>query len=445
MPKHTALSPGRVILAAIITLICIGTALLRCPWAQSEAVSTVHCLFTATSAVCTTGRLIVPLEHFSSYGHMIILVLIQLGALGLITFSVFFLSLFTTIGLSTKSITGEAMELHHSNDPLKMAIFTIYFTIAAELIGFIATWIIIAPYHASWLTGSWLALCHSVSSFCNAGILFIPLQGAPYSSTAASLLLAITGSLAFIGGLGFIVWRDVFTLFFNGNEHRRSHLLLHTRLVLITTATIIGLLTIGIWSIEYNPFTTDTAWYTGLYHALFNAICFRGPGFTTLAMQAIHPATVLLIMIASFIGSSPGSTGSGIKVTTIALLGITIRATLLRNTTISTKGRTIPHDQIFKAVAIFTLSILWISSMSIPLLMSEYGLDPFSLLFEAVSAFSNLGLTTLGSITPSVYGIYLMIASMIVGRIGSLTVLLALKKQSKYPELYYPEERIMMG
>jgi trk system potassium uptake protein TrkH len=445
MPKHASLSPGRVILAAVLTIIMLGTFLLQLPWAQTTPVSALNCFFTATTAVCTTGRLVVPLEHFSWYGHSIILMLMQLGALGLITFSVFFLSLFTTLGLSTKSITGEAMELHHSNDPLRIAIFTIYFTLAAELFGFVCTWFILAPYYTSWTTCAWLSLCHAISSFCNAGILFIPLQSTVYSAPHAIALLGITGGLAFVGGLGFIVWRDVFTLLFTDRDQKRSHLLLHTRLVLITTGIIIALLTFCIFFLEYNPFTHNTNVSMGLLDALFNAISFRGPGFTTLAINSIRPATLLLIMLASFIGSSPGSAGSGIKVTTCALLFITIRATLLRNTTISTKGRTIPHDQIFKALAIFTLSVLWISITTFFLLMSEHGAEPFALIFEAVSAFTNLGLSCVGSYSLSLFGKYLLISSMIVGRIGSLTVLLALKKQSKYPELYYPEERIMMG
>jgi trk system potassium uptake protein TrkH len=440
MPYSFAISPGRVVIVSMLSGLLLGTLLLACPWAQTVPIGWLDCLFTATSSLSVTGLLVLPLSAFSWWGHIVIMLLMQIGALGVITLTVFLLSLFTTLGLSTKSMTGEVLELHATQGQHleSLVMFIILITLTCEVVGFLGCFIGLYPYYTIGLA-AFLALFQAVSAFCSTGLTLVPLQHFARGTLPLNLVLITTALLVFIGELGFVVWRDVALYVRTLYNRRRTVLSLHTRIVLTMTPAIILVLFFAIWLLEYNGYVTF------IMEALFNAICLRSSGFTTLVPVAMHYSTILVIMVVSFIGSSPGSTGSGIRITTFTVFLAAIKATLLRRSQVEIKGRSIPNEQVFKAISIVTLSSAWVLLSAFLLLITESHHQPFDCLLEACSAFANLGLSR--GLTPllSVAGKCIVIMSMLVGRIGSLTLLLALKKTTKSSELYYPEERVMLS
>lgn len=440
MLNNLAASPGRVVIMTMLSGLLCGTLLLACSWAQTVPVGWLDCLFTATSSLCVTGLLVVPLASFTWWGHMVIMLLMQIGALGVITLTVFLLSLFTTLGLSTKSMTGEVLELHATQGQQleSLVMFIMVITVACELVGFVLCLMALYPYYTLG-ESTFFALFQSISAFCSTGLTLIPLDSARTGVLSFNILLVTTALLVFIGELGFVVWRDVSLYLRTLYNRRRSMLSLHTRIVLTVTPALITALLLVVWTLEYQGNVMF------LPEALFNAICLRSSGFTTLVPATLQYATVLCIMVISFIGSSPGSTGSGIKITTFAVFLAAVKSTLLRRAQVEIKGRTIPNEQVFKAISIVTLSIAWVLCSSFLLLIVESGHNPFDCLLEACSAFANLGVSR--GMTPllTTAGKGIIIMSMLVGRIGSLTLLLSLKKTTKSSELYYPEERVMLS
>lgn len=442
--KTVFTSPGRTVILTIMLCIVLGAGLLSLPFAQTAPVSFFDCFFMATSSVCVTGLMTVPLSSFSPFGQLIILLLIQVGALGLITLTVFFVSLFTTVDLSTRTITGEIFELTGGRHPISLAMFTIIFTLCCEAIGFIiCTGLLYQTYPPA--QAILYGLFHAISSFCSAGITPLTLSAAALGSGIYTALLLMTALLVLIGSLGFVVWYEIVTHLQRLHEQKHFHWSLHTRLVGTITFWIVLLSTIFLFFLEYRTGFMESPSVMPLIESFCNAVFYRSAGFTTLVIANIHIATLFIIMIMAFIGSGPGSTGSGVKITTFAIFIAAIKATLLRHGAVELKGRTIPNDQVFKAMAILALSLAWLAALIFVLFIIEEQFAPLDLIFEAVSAFANLGLSR--GITPllSSVGKVLLMASMLIGRIGSLTILLALKKYEKTREFFYPEERVVMS
>ena len=257
--------------------------------------------------------------------------------------------------------------------------------------------------------------------------------------------MIITGLLVLVGGLGFIVWQEVVRYIQSFSKHKHFHFSLHSKIVFSMTALLIFFMSFIVFALEYiHQFMEHPSLHL-ILASLFDGTALRSAGFTTLNFSAIHSATLFTIMVISFIGSSPGSTGGGIKTTTFAVFLAAIRATLSRRTWVEIKQRTIPNNQVFKAMAIFSLSLCWIAITIFFLLLTEQGWRFVDIMSEAFAAFTNLGLST--GITPylSVKGKLLIISSMLIGRIGSLTLLLAFKTPQTKSGLHYPEERILMG
>jgi trk system potassium uptake protein TrkH len=247
------------------------------------------------------------------------------------------------------------------------------------------------------------------------------------------------------GGLGFITWHELFTYFTHQGPKNRSVLSLHTKIILITTAAIIATTITTFWFLERSNTLIDLGWFDAATNTIFNGISMRGTGFTTVSPHEVSLATILIIMIASFIGASPGSTGSGIKTTTLALFLATIRAAVNERSSVEIRGRRIAKDQIHKSLAVVALSVSWILLVTFILLITEPTWEFIDVLFEVMSAFATLGLSL--GITPllSVTGKLLILTTMIIGRIGLLTIVLALRKPHDTADFSYPEERVMLG
>ncbi len=443
LQKFLAQSPGRTVLFSIIVTILSGAGLLMLPAAQHHPISFIDCLFTATSATCVTGVLTIPFDSFTLFGKCIILGLIQIGGIGLITLWLFLVALFVNLGISTHYMLSQILELSTLKNPRSILFFIIKVTLLVEALGAVAIYALIYRHYPTH-EAIFHAIFHSISSFCNAGLsTFGQHSLVPFQTNIP--MLAVTALLILAGGIGFVTFRELIDYLRAKWQHRRFQFSLTTRVIGTMTILLIGGATALLLLLEGATHFPHGPWWLTGSNMLFNAIAYRSTGLTTIELSSMQTATVFMIIMYSFIGSSPVSTGSGIKVTTFALFLATIRAVIKGRMTVEIKGRRIPQDQIFKAVAVLTLSFSWIIISTFLLALFEHHSDFISVFFEAVSSFTNLGLAT--EITPmlSIPGKLLVICNMCAGRVGSLTLLLALSMYRERVEYQYPEERIMMG
>ena len=445
--KITNFSPGRILLASFIFVISVGAFLLSLPQARLVNISILDIFFTSASATCVTGLIVVPISYFSFFGKCIILSLIQIGGLGLITLSFFFISLFLNLGMATKLMAGQILDFHFWGKIKGFLILIIGITFSIELIGTICLYF---PFRETLPADKaiFYAVFHSISAFCNAGICLydnnmINFINYPFTLMTLSVLV-------FAGGIGFIVWYEIAsyirTLIRPLNKEKKIYAFsLHTKLVLSVSTALIIFGTIFIWCIEkYNIFQ-KTNLITSITNSIFMSSTIRCAGFFTFKIGEASLATILIFLILMFIGASPNSAGSGIKTTTFILFIATVISIAKGRDVIEISGRTIPIDQIYKGITIIALASTWIIGTTFMLLLTDQKFSFIQILFETISAFSTTGLST--GITPymSFYGKILLIITMIVGRIGSLTLILALQKH-KTTHLYrYPEERILIG
>lgn len=435
--KILFVSPGRTLIGALLCIIGIGTFLLSLPISQVETHTFIDLLFTSTSACCVTGLLTTSIHSFTFFGKSIILLLIQIGGLGLITLTVFFISLFFNVGIKTHLMAGQLLELESWKNTRSILGFIITLTMSMEILGSLMLYWTIDQPHG--FVRAFNALFHAVSSFCSAGF---EIFSYPFSQFATNIpFLCISGILIVIGELGFITWSELFkNASYTIKNKKPLRLSLHSKIVIIFTIGIILTTSFCLFLLEYAHNPT----LTGALNSTFNAIAYRSSGFTTKSIGALQNASLFIIMLVAFIGSSPGSTGSGIKITTFALLLATVRAVITGKSVVEMKGRQIPNDQIIKAFAVFTLSIACIGATTFALLITERW-SFLESLFEACAAFSNLGLSIRNSTHLSTLGKIIIMIAMILGRIGSLTLILAIKKKKKAALFHYPEERIMLS
>lgn len=427
----------------------LGTLLLALPMAHVKPMAFIDLLFTSTSATCVTGLFTIPLNNFTFFGKAVILGLIQIGALGLATMSLFIISLFIDLGLGTRFMAGQLFELDSWENIKKMLIFTFGSTFTLEILGALSFFSIFKteyPLH----NAIFYSFFHSISAFCNAGISFfhfLTKQNLQQYSTNYIFLITTT-LLTFFGGLGFITWHEIMVRirsYVLSKKQRRFSL--HSKIILYGTITLLVGATIIFLLLENDNTLQHLSISLKFTNALFHAVSFKSCGFVLAQLTDFHTATIFFIMIIGLIGSAPGSTGSGMKITTIMLFLSTIRATINGRSTVDIFEREIPIDQIYKVIAIISLSIGWILFTTFCLLITENNWNFLDVFFETISAFSNVGFSLKGTEQLSDIGKVLIMITMFIGRIGSLTFILGLKLKARKEtvEYSYPEERVMLG
>lgn len=447
--KLIDLSPAHIIISSFLVLILLGTLLLALPIAHVKPMSFLDLLFTSTSATCVTGLFTIPLSNFTFFGKAVILGLIQVGALGLATMSLFIVSLFIDLGLGTRFMAGQLFELDSWDNIKRMLIFTFGSTLTLEILGALSFFSIFQteyPVH----NAAFYSLFHSISAFCNAGISFshfLTEQNLQHYSTNYVFLITTT-VLTFFGGLGFITLHEIIhrcrTYFTSKKPYRFS---LHSKIILYGTFSLIGIATIIFLLLENHNTLKSLSIPLKAANAIFHGISFKSCGFILPNLIDLYPATLFFILFVSIIGSAPGSTGSGIKITTFMIFLSTVRASINGRSTVDIFEREIPLDQIYKVIAIISLSLGWILFTTFCLLITEPSWNFFDIFFETISAFSNLGFSLKGTEKLSDFGKIFIMATMFIGRIGSLTFILGLKLKARKEtiEYSYPEERVMLG
>lgn len=441
-------SPSRTILISVFITIVIGTLLLWTPWARNTDASLLDLFFTATSVTCVTGLFPIDIQTtFTTFGHVVLLLLMQIGALGLITMTLFFMALFTRLGLTTQLMAGQVLEIEKLRHMRTLVISIVTIALCTEVIGAIFMFIGVNRYYNYPLsTTIFRSIFQAIASFCNAPGVTL-LDGGIIPPNSAILLITST-CLVFFGGLGFIVWRELLTYVSTFFQKRRHMFTLHSKIVMFVSTAIVISAAAMFFILERNNTMIDLSWPYQIINSIFHAVTSRSSGVLSTQLNDFVPATIFVIMIISFIGSAPGSPGSGIKVTNLAIFFAAVKSTIYGKTHVDIMGRKIAMDQIYKAIAIIFLSIIWIIIATLLLMITE-GAKNWKLqdiLFENISAFANLGLTTGITYYLSYIGKIIVIIGMIVGRIGGLTFLLALKRVHKEKrEVAYPEERIMLS
>lgn len=442
--KKWAFTPTQVLALGFAALILLGTFLLTLPIAtvDGQGTSFIDALFTSTSATCITGLAVVDTgQYFTVFGQMVILFLVQIGGLGFMSFATLFaIILGKKITLKERILLQEAYNQLNTGGIVQLVKYILYFSFLIEGLGALilaAHWF----HDLGWKKAIYFGIFHAVTAFNNAGFdLFGHYQSLCGYVNDGIVNLVIIG-LVVLGGLGFTVLAELFL-------HRGKKLHLHSYLVLKTTAILIMVSTIVIYCLEVgNPQTLQPLDpRSRILASLFQAITPRSVGFSTLPTGDLRDGTLFFMSMLMFIGAAPGSTGGGIKITTFAVILLSLKAALTGKHYLTVRERIIPKSQIEKAYIIAFLALLAIMTVTIILTITEDE-EFLPLLFEAVSAFATVGLST--GITPDLTlgGKITLILAMYTGRVGLLTLAfaLALGKKGYKPELKYPEEKILIG
>jgi trk system potassium uptake protein TrkH len=443
-------TPPRILVAGFALVILIGAFLLALPWASvaGQELSFLDALFTSTSAVCVTGLTVTDTAaNFTLFGEVIILLLIQIGGLGFMTFATLFaIILGKKITLRERLVLQEALNQITLEGIVSLAKSVMQISLVIEALG---TLILTLRWSLdfTWGKAFYYGLFHAVSAFNNAGF---DLFGKFSSLTAytGDLVVNITIMLLIIaGGLGFTViaalypWR-------HGKLLREKRMSLQTKLVLQATAILIFLGTGVILLLEYaNPLTLGPLpWGTKILAAFFQAVSPRTAGFNTIDLMGMHETTLLFMIVLMFVGASPGSTGGGIKTTTFITLLFSVLSTYRNEPYVVVEGRTLPNDLIRKALAVAASAACLVILVTFILTITEHtGLFP--LLFEATSAFGTVGLTLGVTLSLSAFGKAVIMLTMFAGRLGPLTLVffLSRRKAGSAAQIKYPEERIIIS
>lgn len=436
------LSPVQILALGFGIVILIGALLLMLPIASKDGTVTpfIDAFFTSTSAVCVTGLVTLnTAEHWTYFGSTVIIFLIQIGGLGFMSFATLFaLILGKRITLKERLIMQEAMNTFSLQGLVKLAKYILIFTFAIEGAGalFLSTQFI-PDYGIS--KGIYFSIFHSISAFCNAGFDLTGNSLVPYAEN--SVVILTISALIIIGGLGFAVWAEVY------NYGGIKKLSLHSKLVIVMTVLLIVAGWILMFLFEMNnPKTIENMSMKGkLLSSLFASVSPRTAGFNSLMTSDMTLASIFLTIILMFIGGSPGGTAGGIKTTTAGILFMTIVGVMRNKEDTEIFDRTISKGLVYKAFAISTIAIALIIVETMILSFTETGASLEYIIYEVTSAFGTVGLSL--GLTPqlSIVGKIFIALTMYIGRVGVLTLLLALSNKKNGSTIKYPEGKILVG
>lgn len=434
-------SPARILVLGFAACTVVGTVLLMLPVAtrNEQGLAIIDALFMATSAICVTGLVVVdPGSVLSTFGQMVILLLIQLGGLGFMTIaSLLAVLLGKRITIKERLILKEALNQNSLQGIVRLVQSIVVVAVAIQAAGAVLLAIAFAT-HMPIPQALYYGVFHAVSAFNNAGFDLFGNSLINYQSNPFVQLVVAT--LLISGGLGFIV-----LLSLAQNRHQLRRISLHTKLTVITSLALLVTGTIVIFAIEYGHGTFQHL--TGplqLLNSFFHSAASRSAGMNTVPLTQFSDATLLIIIVLMFIGSSPGSTGGGIKTTTFAIAVLMVWHTLRGHAEISTFYRTIAPATVIRALVIISISVTLVLVVTIVLSISEQA--PFLvLLFESVSAFGTVGLSLGITAGLSEFGKLVIIATMFAGRVGLLTLLFALASRVDRQTYRYPEDHVLVG
>ncbi len=440
------LSPIDKVLLSFIVLILTGACILYLPVCTVSGISFIDALFTSTSAVCVTGLIVLDTaKDFTFIGQLVILLLIQLGGLGIMTFSVALLSLMGgSVSIkwrfTLQSIYSDVSKLPIRNILGRIVIYTFTIEILVALVlltQFIKTF--------SLPDAIWHSVFHSISAFCNAG--FSTFSNNLMDYYGNSIVVISVAVAIILGGIGFLVMSELFTSRSLNLKRMWKTLTLHTRIVLVTTAILIAGGMILFYVLECDGILQKMSFKEKLLASFFHSVTARTAGFNTVDIGGLREATCLVLIFLMFIGGSPGSIAGGVKTSTFAILWLFLFSRLKGLRQIIVWERALAYDNVERAITLVVVSGLFIFFatfflVTLPTLPTGEFLQSF---FEVTSAFGTVGLSM--GITPKTVPLERIILCVVMytGRLGPLTLISALTLRKKTINIRYAEDHIMIG
>ena len=433
--------PAFIILESFIIVILLGTFLLNLNIASSngKSVGIENAIFTATSATCVTGLIVVnTARKWSFFGKLVIIILIQIGGLGTMSlFSAFFLFLKKRIGLRHRMIIKESLNLSSYTGVVRFVKSIIIFSLSIEVIGAMILAIRFVPMFGS--RGIWLSIFHSISAYCNAGFdLFGNSMESFYNDP---LVLLTISTLVIVGGLGFVVFSDLYKSKNFKNLTLHSKLSLTISLALLISGTVVFIVLEDSNANSIRDFSTGETILT----AFFQSTVARTAGFNSINLASIHHSTAFMLMLLMFVGANPASTGGGIKTTTFGILVLSTLSILRGENRFRAYKRSIKIEIIYRSIAILMLSLGIIAVSSFLISGIEHERFAFiDVMFEVFSAFGTVGTSRGITADLSLFSHIVLIIIMIFGRVGPFTVAYAISNHKKN-KIQYANGQVIVG
>ncbi|MBR5917598.1 MAG: potassium transporter KtrB [Lachnospiraceae bacterium] len=451
MKKHKHFSTTRLIMLFFLLAILVGSVILALPisWQKGVSVSYLDALFTATTAVCVTGLVTVPTySTWNVLGQIVILILIQIGGLGIVTvMSGIMIGFHKKIGLGQRMLIQDAFNLNTLSGIITFTKKVLIGTFIVEGTGALLYMTVFIPEFGP--KGIWISLFNSISAFCNAGIDIIA-DNSLCNYTLNPMINFTTSMLIIVSGIGYIVWWDVLGIIkeFPKKKFRCfKELTFHSKLAILVTFILIVSGGILFLIFEFNnPLTIkEYNFFQKLMASFFQSITTRTAGFATIPQENLTNASSYVSLILMFIGGSPTGTAGGIKTVTAAVLIASAIATIKNREETSLLHRSIPKQSVNKSVAVIAVSFA-IMSVSTILLCAVTKSDILDILYETVSATATVGLTRNFTSTLNSVGKLVIIVTMYLGRVGPISLFIALNTQKYSPNVIKnPTEQISVG
>lgn len=453
--------PGRLVICSFLVAILLGAVVLCTPFANARNADGIRCwthpvdaLFTATSAVCVTGLIVKDTGGgWSLFGQLTILALIQVGGLGIMTIYAFLLAMMRKrLSMGVERVLGGVIDADATENVGTLIKFICLLTLFAEAIGAVGLYLSWRPEFSGFWQCAYHSVFHAISAFCNAG----------FSLNADSMVkyqgnLAVNGvmwSLIIVGGLGFLVVRDLgryarWRLL--GRSGPRARLRVHTRVVLAITALLLVLGFVVILGTETNASFDGMTFKTRVLSAIFQSVTPRTAGFNTVETGSLAPSTTLLMMALMFIGGSPGSTAGGVKTSTVGIMVASILATARGRREAEMFHHSVRQETVHRVASIILLSVSVLVTGMFMLLISERtliadGRSSFmQVAFEAASAFGTVGLSLGLTAKLSIAGRLIIPVLMFVGRLGPVTLMMTAASSEGSVSYSFPEGQVLVG
>lgn len=442
LKKYIKLNGVQILSLGFIILIVIGSVILSLPSSSTtgEATNFLDAAFTATSAVCVTGLVTLDTStHWNVFGQTVIIILIQIGGLGFMSFATLIaIFLRRKISLKSRLVMQEAMNTFSIQGLVKMVIYIFGFTFAVEILGAILLSTQFIPQYG-FSTGIFYSIFHSISAFCNAGFDLFGTSLVTYNQNVFVIL--VISAIIIVGGLGFAVWLDFYKF------KNMKKITIHSKFVILVTTVLIFGGTILMFIFEYkNPNTIGNMMFKDkLLNSFFSSVTTRTAGFNSISINDMSNASKFLNISLMFIGGSPGSTAGGLKTTTIGIVVLTVISVIRGREDTELFGRRFTKSLVYKAFTLLFIGMGLVIIVTMMLSYTEKGVSFMDLLYETTSAFGTAGLST--GLTPKLsnVGKILIMLMMYFGRVGPLTVVLALARKRKKSGYKYPEGKILIG
>lgn len=440
------LRPAQLVLLSFTGVIFLGTFLLMLPFSSvdGKSISFIDGFFMATSATCVTGLSTLSLQdNFSLFGQVVILALIQIGGLSIMTlYSSMAILLGRSMRMKDRIIMQDLLDVSSLEELFAMIVNIIKYTFLIELWGGIVLTIAFTFEGFEFSKAIYYGFFHSISAFCNAG--FSLFNNSLESYATSPMIHGTIAILITLGGLGFIVLKELKEVVTSGKKLVR--LGLHSKIVIVTSIVLTVTGTLFIFFGEFLTSIDSYSLWEKMQISFFQSVTLRTAGFNSIPLTNLNKYTIYMMTLFMFIGGSPGSTAGGVKTTTLAILFYSIKSTLKGDKTVSVLDRKIPSPMVVRGTALMFISILITSFFILIIMKIEPEQSFLPIFFEVISASGTVGLTL--GITPylSVMGKLAIAILMLIGRIGPLTLILAIGQRNRSTGKFdYPDGRIMIG